>query len=64
MEKLQYLTEREVGELTHLALQTLRNYRHQGRGPVYLKAGGRAVRYRLDDVVAFMEKIRIDPGTK
>jgi predicted DNA-binding transcriptional regulator AlpA len=56
-----YLTEREVSELTGLAVPTLRNWRHLGRGPVYHKVplGGRAVRYFLEDVLAFMGEGRI-----
>jgi hypothetical protein len=40
--------------------QTLRNYRHLGKGPAYSKRG-RMVRYRLQDLLDFMEAGRIDP---
>jgi predicted DNA-binding transcriptional regulator AlpA len=57
-----YVNEKEVSEITGLALPTLRNYRHLGKGPQYSKIG-RCVRYSLDDVFAFMEshKIKTDP---
>jgi len=50
----QYLTEKEVNQITRRALSTLRNDRHQGRGIPYRKIG-RSVRYKLQEVVAFME---------
>jgi hypothetical protein len=46
-----------------VAVQTLRNWRHQRRGPAYLKLG-RSVRYRLDDLNKFMENNRIDPDNQ
>ena len=58
-EQIRYLREREVSEITGLALPTLRNYRFQGIGPDYVKAGERAVRYRLDDVIRYMEAGRV-----
>lgn len=57
-----YLTEKQVSEMTGLALSTLRNWRVLGRGPVYVKPGGTCVRYRLSDVQAFMESRRVVPG--
>lgn len=58
-ETVRYLREKEVSEITGLALPTLRNYRSQGIGPDYVKAGERAVRYRLDDVIRYMEAGRV-----
>ena len=55
----QYVNEKEVSEITGLALPTLRNYRHLGKGPKYSKIG-RCVRYSLDDVIAFMESCKVD----
>jgi predicted DNA-binding transcriptional regulator AlpA len=63
MEMPKYLTEREVSQITNLALPTLRNYRQQGRGPAYFKAG-RAVRYRVEDVIGYMEKNRVEPTNR
>lgn len=53
-----YINEREVSEITGLALPTLRNYRHRRKGIPYVKVG-RAVRYSRDDVVRFMESKKI-----
>ena len=53
-----YINEREVSRITRLALQTLRNYRSKGTGPVYCKLG-RSVRYPLADLVRWLESHRI-----
>ncbi|MFC1509689.1 helix-turn-helix domain-containing protein [Candidatus Omnitrophota bacterium] len=54
-----YLTESEVSELTSFALSTLRNARFNREGIPYCKIG-RSVRYRLNDVVEFMDSHRIE----
>jgi predicted site-specific integrase-resolvase len=59
-EKIQYLSEKDVAEITKLSLSTLRNYRCLGKAPVYLKVG-KAVRYRENDIIRFMERNRIEP---
>ena len=53
-----YINEVQVFEMTDIAVQTLRNHRFQGRGIPYYKIG-RSIRYRLDDVIAFMEGHKI-----
>jgi len=58
--KAQWITEKEVAAMTNFAVQTLRNFRHQGRGPAYSKIG-RAIRYNLDTVAGFMESKRVLP---
>jgi hypothetical protein len=42
------------------SVQTMRNDRHLRKGCPYLKMG-RSVRYRIDDIVAYMERCRINP---
>jgi predicted DNA-binding transcriptional regulator AlpA len=59
MKDNKYIDEKEVSRITGLALPTLRNYRHLGKGPKYSKIG-RCVRYSLDDVIAFMESCKVD----
>lgn len=49
------LREREVSELTGLSLPTLRRWRLLNTGPRYLKLGGSAVRYRKEDLAAWLE---------
>jgi predicted DNA-binding transcriptional regulator AlpA len=62
MKEIQYIDEKGVSRMTSIKLPTLRNDRHKGRGIPYVKIG-RSVRYRLDDVIAYMEahKVNTDP---
>ena len=50
-----FLNESEVASITGRALATLRNDRHLRRGIPYLKVSKRSIRYRLPDVMNFME---------
>jgi len=54
----QFVTEKEVSKITGIALQTLRNWRHKNRGFAYSKVG-RSIRYDVDDVLAFMDSLKI-----
>jgi predicted DNA-binding transcriptional regulator AlpA len=58
--EVKYLKEEEVSRLTGVALPTLRNTRHMGRGIPYCKVG-RSVRYCWQDVIDFMEARKIRP---
>jgi excisionase family DNA binding protein len=51
------LTPAEVAERLRVSTRTLEFWRHQGRGPAYVKIGKR-VRYRPDDVERFIEAQR------
>jgi hypothetical protein len=57
--KKPFLNEKETAELTGRALSTLRNERHLRRGIPYLKVSRRTIRYKLDDVLLFMQALRI-----
>lgn len=50
-----YLTEREAAELTRFSPGTLGNMRSLGEGPKFLRVGGKAIRYRRADIIAWME---------
>ena len=54
----QYITEQEVSAITSRAIPTLRNDRHLKRGIPYCKIS-RSVRYKLQDVIDFMEGKKI-----
>ena len=57
------LTEKEVSQMTGLALSTLRHWRVRRVGPPYLKLGRKrqgAVRYNLADVVRWTENFRVE----
>ena len=57
--KKPFLNEKEVAAVTGRAVSTLRNERHLQRGIPYLKVARRTIRYKLDDVMGFMETRRI-----
>ena len=54
-----YLNELEVAAITGRAVSTLRNERHLRRGIPYHVVGQRSIRYRLTDVMKFLEAQRI-----
>jgi len=54
-ERPQWLTDKEVAQMTGLSVQTLRNWRHKGQGPRYDKPTPKVVRYTIEAVEAFME---------
>jgi len=57
------LNEREVAEMTGLALSTLRHWRVRRIGPPFLKLGRKrqgAVRYALHDLVEWAERWRVE----
>ena len=60
LKKYQYLNEKQVAALTGLAVQHLRNSRCRGRLFPYHKIGS-SIRYKLADILAFMERRRIEP---
>ena len=53
-----FMNDVEAAEILRLSPQTLRNWRTQNRGPAYVKAG-RAIRYSVDDLRAFMDQNRV-----
>ena len=59
----QVINETQAAEILGRAVQTLRNDRHLRKGPAYLKLG-RSVKYRVNDLVDYMEKHRIDPEAR
>ncbi|MBW1726606.1 MAG: helix-turn-helix domain-containing protein [Deltaproteobacteria bacterium] len=54
------VNEKFAAAFNGVAVQTMRNWRHQGRGPAYLKLGSRVV-YLLEDLKRFREESRINP---
>ena len=57
--KKPYLNEMEAAAVTGRAVSTLRNERHLCRGIPYLKIGRRSIRYKMEDILSFMEGRRI-----
>jgi hypothetical protein len=56
------LSEAQVSEATGLPVASLKTERCRGTGMPYVKFG-RRVRYRADDVAAYIAAHRIDPGS-
>ncbi len=58
------LREAEVSQLAGVSLQTLRNWRSdplkRSRGPQYYKLPGGSVRYRLSEVLAWIDSSRVE----
>lgn len=54
------LTEKEAAERLTFHVQTLRNWRFQGRGLPYIKLGS-AVRYDEEDIQDFIEAAKVRP---
>lgn len=56
-----YLTSKETSFITGISLGTLANNRSARKGIPYVKISDRSVRYKLSDVLAYMNHNRIDP---
>lgn len=65
MREVNLLTTTEYAKLRKLSVPTVRDERARGEGPPYIKLGkGRQGRcyYRLEDVLAWLERHTITPG--
>jgi len=49
----QFLNEKELAELLNIKSETLRNWRWDGRGPIFIKIGSN-VRYRMSDIEEYI----------
>lgn len=54
------LNEHEAARFMNLSVNTLRAWRLQRRGPVFLKLG-KAVRYRPEDLEDFLKDSMVEP---
>jgi excisionase family DNA binding protein len=59
----QPLTETEAAARLGLKVATLRAWRHQGRGPAYVRLG-RAIRYLANDIDEFLHSNRHNPRSR
>jgi hypothetical protein len=62
-ERERFVDDVEAAKIISSSPQTLRNWRHIGRGPAYSKKG-RMVRYKVADLLDFMNSGRIDPEAR
>jgi len=51
------LTTKEAAALIKVAPATLVDWRHDRKGPKYFKLNGRMVRYRLSDILAWLDQV-------
>ena len=58
-----FVNDIEAAQILAVSPQTLRNYRHLGRGPSYTKRG-KMVRYQIKNLLSYMEEGRIDPEAR
>jgi hypothetical protein len=58
-----FVNDVEAAKILSMSPQSLRNYRHLGKGPAYSKKG-RMVRYQIADLLDFMNSGRIDPEAR
>jgi hypothetical protein len=58
-----FVNDVQAAKILSASPQTLRNWRHLGRGPAYSKKGY-MVRYRVQDLLDFMNSGRIDPEAR
>lgn len=56
----QVINEYEAAKILGKSVQTLRNERYLRKGSPYIKIG-RSVRYRVEDILGYLERHRIDP---
>ena len=59
LENSQLLNDKQVAKLTGRALQTVRNDRFNRQGIPYVRVG-RSIRYKVQDVLNFIQKNRIE----
>ena len=56
---IKYLTETQVSRLVGLSRKTLQKARYEGTGIPFVRIGKRAVRYRVEEVEAYLEACRL-----
>jgi predicted DNA-binding transcriptional regulator AlpA len=59
-----YITTNDASKMTGLAVQTLHNFRAAHIGPPYVKINRKAVRYSVQDLIAWMEAQKVSPGVR
>ena len=56
-----FVKDVEAAKILSIGAQHLRNLRCEGKGPSYCRLGKWAVRYKVDDLVAWAEQGRVEP---
>jgi predicted site-specific integrase-resolvase len=53
------MNERQAALVLGVSIRTLQQWRLKGRGPSYVRPGGRAIRYLLPDLHEYLEQNRV-----
>lgn len=53
---MKLLAERDLSELLGVNRATLRRWREDGTGPLFVRLGSKLIRYREDDLTAFLDR--------
>jgi transposase len=53
-----YMTTKEASAFIGVSKKTLENWRHQGRGPAFLKISHKLVKYQIDDIIQWANLFR------
>ena len=56
-----WLDRKQASKKMNFPTQTLANWAHNGKGPVYYKIGNRSIRYKESDIDEFMSQFPIEP---
>lgn len=59
-----FLSRIQAANFLGLQPQSLAKMASEGRGPRYVKYGGRTVRYRMKDLIAFVDTLPEYPATQ
>ncbi len=61
IEQLGLMSEDETAKFFDVTVGTLRNWRTQGRGPVYVKAADKAIKYPISGLKDFVKANTVVP---
>lgn len=50
------MTEQDLARLLNVSLSTVKRLRAEGEGPDFIRIGKRAIRYRREDVDAWLQR--------
>ena len=53
----------QAANFLNVSVHLMRKWRGQGAGPTYTKLGDKAIRYKFDHLIAFIDKGLIEDGT-
>jgi hypothetical protein len=57
----EYLTGREAAAFLRCTPAGLARYRHERRGPAFVRVGKKLIRYRVSDLEEWLESHRVQP---